>query len=167
VVFDVKQEFRNSYMAWKEGNKLPAFILEVTSRRTKAEDEGQKFMLYEQNLKVPEYFRFDPNGDYLIPRLQGFRLVSGHYESLPIEEDENARERIWSEQLGLWLVTVGRDLRFLDPQTGKFLPKLTESEARAQAEAERAESEAQARAKAEAENAELRAEIARLRGKQA
>ncbi len=60
VVFDVEQLQRDSFMSWKEDNKLPAFVLEVTSRKTKSEDSGSKYTLYEQVLKVPEYFRFDP-----------------------------------------------------------------------------------------------------------
>jgi hypothetical protein len=46
-------------------------------------------------------------------------------------------DRIYSEQLGLFLVMDGEGLRLLDPATGAFLPTLQEAEEkRRQAEQE-------------------------------
>ena len=151
VVFGVPQRELDSYMAWKEGGRLPAVILEFTSRKTQQEDTNTKLPLYEQVLKTPEYFLFDPTGDYLKPRLQGHRLVEGHYVRLELTGD-----RLHSEQLGLDLVQRGETLRLFDPARQEFLPTNREQALRADAEARRADQEAR-RADAEARRAEQEA----------
>lgn len=165
VVFGVEQRQRNSYMAWKEDGNLPAVVIEITSEATHAEDVNKKLPLYERVLKVPEYFQFDPTGDYLVPRLQGYRLVNGLYARLEMTDD-----RLHSEQLGLDLVMQGETLRLYDPERKRFLPTLQEAEAqarneakRAEAETARAEAEAQARARLEADNERLRADLEAVR----
>src|SRR5438045_3420281 len=60
VVFGVEKKLRKTYMTWKEGGVLPSVVIEITSRKTKKEDTGKKLTLYEQVLKVPEYFLSDP-----------------------------------------------------------------------------------------------------------
>jgi len=62
VVFGVEDRLRDSYFAWKEGGLLPSVIVEITSRSTQSEDIETKLPLYEQTLKTPEYFLFDPTG---------------------------------------------------------------------------------------------------------
>jgi Uma2 family endonuclease len=166
VVFGVEKKVRRNFKAWEEGGRLPSVIFEFTSKKTRHEDVKKKLPLYEQVLKVAEYFQFDPTGDYLKPRLQGFRLREGVYEPIPLLGD-----RMVSEQLGLELVMQGERLRFRDPVKGEWLLTLIESEQARAAEAEarefaerRAEAEAQARAEAEAELKRLRAELEALRG---
>ncbi len=144
VVFGAEMRLRDSYMAWKENGLLPSVVFEVTSRRTQREDVETKLPLYEQTLRTPEYFLFDPTGDYLRPRLQGYRLEEGHYVRL-----ELTNNRLHSEQLGLDLMQVGETLRLYDPAKRQFLPTPQE-------QAERIED-------AEAEVARLRAEIEALR----
>ena len=151
VVFGPDSRRRDSYMAWKEGDHLPSVVIEVTSRSTQREDVETKLPLYEQTLKTPEYFLFDPTGDYLKPRLQGYRLTDGQYVRL-----ELTGGRLHSEQLGLDLVQVGETLRLYDPAKRLFLPTPQEQAERTEAEARRAE-------KAEAEVARLRAEIEALK----
>ena len=158
VVFGPDSRLRDSYMAWKEGGALPGVVVEVTSRHTQREDVQTKLPLYEQTLKTPEYFLFDPTGDYLKPRLQGYRLRDGQYVRL-----ELTHNRLHSEQLGLDLVQVGETLRLYDPQTRQFLPTPQEQAERIAVEARRAEAEASRAQDAEAEVARLRAEIAALR----
>ena len=87
VVYGAEMRLRDSYMAWKEGGLLPGVVFEVTSRKTQREDVDTKLPLYEQTLKTPEYFLFDPTGDYLRPRLQGYRLVNGRYVQLELVGD--------------------------------------------------------------------------------
>lgn len=174
VVFGAGMRLRNSFMTWREGNLLPAVVFEFTSRSTRREDTHTKRPLYESALRVPEYFLFDPTGDYLRPRLQGFRLgAEGRYVAL-----EAADGRLHSEQLNLDLVPEGTTLRLFDPARGEFLPTMAELAQRAEAEARRAEVEAQradvlaqriqteteARRAAEEEVARLRAELEALRG---
>lgn len=158
VVFGVAQRERDSFMSWREGGHLPDVVFEFTSRKTRREDIAIKRPLYESVLRVSEYFLFDPTGDYLRPRFQGYRLVEGRYENIPLTES-----RMRSEQLGLDLVQEGNTLRLFDPIRGIMLPTPLESERRAQQEAQRAQQEAQRAESAEAENARLRAELAALR----
>src|SRR5579871_2794817 len=144
VVFGVSREQRDCYMAWKEGGKLPSVVIEITSLTTRGEDTNKKMRLYEQALHVPEYFRFDPRGDYLRPRLQGSELVNGEYVPMPMMVD-----RIHSKMLGLDLVVDGDRMRFYDPKREQWLFTPLENARRAEA--------------AEAEIARLQAELEALR----
>lgn len=56
---------------------------------------------------------FDPLGDYLEPRLQGYRLVNGRYE--PLFPREDALE---SRTTGVTLRMEGEQLRLIDTATG-------------------------------------------------
>ncbi|HET9226120.1 MAG TPA: Uma2 family endonuclease, partial [Thermoanaerobaculia bacterium] len=106
-----------------------------------------------------EYVLFDPYGDWLRPRLQGFRLEGGRFQ--PIEPAEGGS--IASRATGLLLRPEGERLRLSDPATGKPLLWTDEIEgARAEAETARAEAEA-ARTKAEAARAEAEAALAEER----
>ena len=151
VVFGVSPDARDSYKAWEEGGRLPSVIFAFTSKKTQHEDTDRKLPLYEQVLKTPEYFLFDPTGDYLRPRLQGYRLQDGRYVRLELVND-----RLHSEQLGLDLVQEGERLRLFDRATSQFLMTAQEALQFADTEARRA-------AAAEAEVERLRAEIATLR----
>ena len=81
VVFGVPMRQRDCYKVWEEGGRTPAVVFEYTSRSTRKTDQNEKRVLYEQSLRVPEYFLFDPRGDYMRPRLQGYRLAGGTYVS--------------------------------------------------------------------------------------
>jgi Uma2 family endonuclease len=140
VVKGVPNHRRKYYLMWQEG-KGPDVAIELTSSSTKGEDKKKKKLLYRDTLKVPEYFMFDPYGDYLDPRLQGFRLVGGDY--VPIGP---VNGRLPSEILGLHLEVDGDELRLWDPETAKWLPnpeesKQAEKEARIQAQMELAKKE--------------------------
>ncbi len=148
---------RDNYLIWEEG-KPPDFVIEVTSKTTRRNDQGKKLILYRDVLGVPEYFQFDPTEDYLRPAFQGFRLEEGVYR--PIEP---VAGRLPSEALGLHLEQDGTDLRLYDPARGRWLPISSEESARAEAESARAEAES-ARAEAESARAEVAvAEADRLR----
>lgn len=112
---------RNYYLLWKE-RKPPQFVIEITSKTTRREDQTKKLALYRDLLKVREYFQFDPTEDYLKPPFQGHRLVAGDYEPIrPIQG------RLPSQILGLHLERDGADLRFYDPVNARRL--LTRQEA--------------------------------------
>ncbi len=166
VVKGIPRGNRGSYKLWKEG-AVPVFVIEVTSSSTRGEDVGDEKELY-QRLGVEEYFLHDPLGDYLEPRLQGYRLLLGRY--LPIAPEEDGS--LVSKTLGLILrsegsgLPEGSRLRLIDPSTGEVLRTHLESEAgrsHAETRARVAETRAQA---VEDENARLRAEIERLRSGQ-
>ena len=132
VAFGVPPGPRDSYMDWQEGVLLPDVVFEFTSRKIQREDTASKLPLYERVLQVPEYFLFDPTGDYLRPRLQGYRLVGNQLELVA--------GRLHSEKLSLDLVQAGEDLRLYDTRR-------------------RAETEAEACRAAEDEVTRLRAEL--------
>ena len=121
VVVGAPVHKRMSYKLWEEP-KAPDFVLEVTSRSTRKEDQGRKREVY-ASLGVGEYWLFDPTGDYLAPRLQGFRLHGGEYRPLPSVAMVGGGVSLHSEVLGLdvRLDEEGR-LRFHDPETGEDLP---------------------------------------------
>jgi len=152
-----KLPLRKYYLLWEEG-KAPDVVIELTSKTTRDADLNRKFQLYRDVLKVSEYFLFDPLGDYLQPRLQGYRLRRGGYVSIRMVSD-----RLPSRVLGLHLERNGDELRLYDPATGKWLPTPQEvEEALEEAEAV-ARQETAARQQAEAEVERLRREIEDLR----
>jgi Uma2 family endonuclease len=117
VVKDVPEDpYRRSYRVWKEG-KAPDLVIEITSKKTRKEDLNKKFDIYQDVLKIPEYFLFDPTEDYLDPSLRGYRLISGRYEEIAWELGA-----LPSEVLGLHLQRHGLELRFFNPATRKLLP---------------------------------------------
>jgi len=147
VVFGVPKHPRPNYLIWEEG-KSPDVAFEFTSSSTRNEDVKKKFLLYQDVLKVREYFLFDPFGDYLDPPLRGFRLVNGIYKPIRL-----LKGRLPSRVLGLHLERDGKSLRLYDPAMDAWL--LTNSE-----RAERAETELQRK---DAENERLRLELEQLR----
>src|SRR5271166_2278424 len=163
-----KKPLRDHYLIWREG-KAPEFVIEVTSKSTRGEDQKKKPILYRDVLKIAEYFLFDPTEDYLKPPFQGFRLLEGEF--VPIEPVEG---RLPSAVLGLHLERSGVDLRLFDPTTRCWLltprERAEAERQRAEAQSQRAESERR-RAEAESRRAEsekeerirMAAEIERLR----
>ena len=113
VAFGVpKLPERRSWQTWLEG-KGPDFVLEITSKSTKREDEVRKKKLYEE-LGVKEYWQFDPTGDYLDPILKGRVLgPEGKYRDLVLEERDGALRH--PSLLGLELCLEGERLYYFDP----------------------------------------------------
>ena len=159
VSFGIGQKSRRTYLAWQEG-KLPDFAMELSSKNTYRTDLGTKRELY-ASLGITDYFLCDIEALYLPEPLMGFTLVNGVY--VPIEP--SADGGLHSSVLGLDFHLHLDDLRLYDRELNQWL--LTPEEA-ADARAEQetlARRQADARAAAaEAELAELRAELARLRG---
>lgn len=147
VVLGVAKHDRPNFLLWEERSG-PAIVIEVTSKSTRKEDLEKKLALYRDVLKVKEYVLFDPLGDYLKPRLQGYRLRKGEYVPIRFKG-----ERLPSRNLGLHLEPSGRELRLYDPKTAAWLPTPTEL----------AEKESVARQAAEAEADRLRRELEQIR----
>jgi Uma2 family endonuclease len=111
---------RRTYKLWVE-NVVPRVIFEITSSKTRKEDTVTKRDLYAR-LGVAEYFLFDPLGDYLKPRLQGYRLEGDQYS--PISPD---RDGVFeSLHLGLKLRAEGTGVRLIDPRTNEPIPSIFE-----------------------------------------
>ena len=167
VVIGAAKHARSSYLLWREP-KGPDFVLEITSDSTRNKDRDEKPKTYAL-LGVQEYFQYDPTKDYLEPPLQGFRLVHGLYQSLPVITEPPGRLVVHSDGLGLDLCLADEGFRFYDPVTGQKLLTFEESEqARLAAEqaqreiAQRARHEAALRQAAEARIAELEARLQAL-----
>ncbi len=124
VVRGVEKRQRENYLVWEEG-RGPQLVIELTSSSTRNEDQRTKLTLYQNVLRVREYFLFDPFGDYLDPQLQGYRLRQRVYR--PIRQRQN---RLPSQVLGLHLEQSGTRLRLWDPRTGAWLLTPAERTAR-------------------------------------
>jgi Uma2 family endonuclease len=159
VVRGVSNHTRDNYLIWEEG-KGPEIVIELTSSSTRHADTNRKMALYQDVLKVKEYFLFDPYDDYLVPRFQGYRLRAGRFQPIRL-----SLGRMSSQVLGLDLSPVLDELRLYDPATGKQLPTPLESFQSAEAARLRAEAEVDRKQAAleivEAENARLRQQLAR------
>lgn len=159
VVFGAGNPDRSSYKVWQEGNAVPAFALEVLSKRTWRKDVRVKPGLYAA-LGVREFWLFEP----FEPRLAGFRLDSGEYKRIRPSMDGGFPSRV----LNLEVVLTDGNLRFRNVETGEDLLDHVQSEAdrvmaevRAEAAEARAKSaEAQA-LRAERRIAELEAQLER------
>jgi Uma2 family endonuclease len=132
VVRGVPKELeRRRYLVWEE-KKGPDLIIELTSASTQEEDLDDKFAIYQDTLKVKEYFLFDPYEEYLDPPLRGYRLRRGRYVRIrPVEG------RLPSRVLGLHLEQHGGQLRLYDPAAAEWLPTPRERAEQAEREAER------------------------------
>lgn len=165
VVLDCEQRLRRVFKTWEE-RRVPNVVFEFTSASTRRTDEVFKPRIYAE-IGVPEYFIFDPHGEYLAPQLQGYRLVGGQFGR--VDPDESGR--LLCEQLGLTLEIIAGELLIRDAKTEE--PLLTAADASdrkaeiSERKAEISEREAQEATKNAAKLAErnrvLEAELERLR----
>ena len=168
LAYDVQLPPRTPYLLWEVGQP-PDLVMEVASPSTvKPVDQGIKHRLY-QRLGIAEYWQYDPHGDLLAPRLQGWTLQQGRYAPIPSRYDrEQEATMLYSTVLDTYWGSVGAraELRLWNPQEDAWiLPDLQEAEradqeaARAAQATERADQEAARAAQAteRAEQAEARA----------
>ena len=134
VVIGASSHDRPSYKLWNEP-KGPDFVLEITSKSTRGEDQGAKRGVYAY-LGVREYWQYDPTGDYLDPPLQGLQLIERNYWPLRAAVSASGGFSMHSAVLDLDLRLEEGVLRFHDPRTGRKLLSYQEAEqARLEAEA--------------------------------
>ena len=95
VVLGVPKRERKSWVVWQEG-KGPDVVIELLSESTAAQDKGEKKAVYQDRLRVPEYFWFDP----FSAEWAGFVLRNREY--IAITEDNQGR--LVSQTLDLALV---------------------------------------------------------------
>jgi len=159
VVLDVPKKERKSWVVWEEG-KAPDIVIELLSESSLAVDKGRKKQIYQDYLRVWEYYWYDPfNPD----DWAGFVLVRGKYEPLPVNE----QGYLVSPCTGLVLRRWTGDyrgvhttwLRWAYPD-GQVLPTAQELAQQAQQEARLAQ-QAAAQAQQEARLAQQAAEQAR------
>jgi len=152
---------RSSFDAVAEGG-FPPFVLEVVSPSSTERDEGDKREAYEL-LKVREYALFTPR-EGRESRLEGSRLGP---DGLFVPWFPDATGRLWSETLGLFLVTNGALVQAQTPDGQLLLTPEQTGVALRDAEDELAalrRGSETARQRSEEELAALRRELARLRG---
>ncbi|MDF5725266.1 MAG: Uma2 family endonuclease [Rhizonema sp. PD37] len=139
AVLGVPKGERRSWVVWEEG-KAPDVVIELLSDSTAAQDKNEKKLIYQNQLRIPEYFWFDPfNPD----DWAGFLLEKGVYQPL-IPDEQN---QLVSHSLGLALQRwqgnyKGIDATWLRWTTlkGELLPTSEEQE---RLRAESAESQLQ------------------------
>jgi Uma2 family endonuclease len=171
VIFDVAPGGRDNYKIWEEG-QVPAVIFEITSPGTKDQDINFKKDLYAQ-LEVKEYWLFDPKGQWIPEKLQGYRLRGENYELITDNLSEPLKLRLAVEDklIGFYRLDTGEKL-LIPSELAAALEEETlarqSAEAQAEQERERAETERQ-RAETERQRAETerqRAEQERQRAEQ-
>lgn len=142
VVLDVPPGPRPSWVVWEEDGRGPHVVIEMLSDSTAAIDKGEKLLVYQDRLRVPEYFWFHP----LTGEFAGFRMTLDKYESIPLEADGSLHSQVLNLKLVPWDGTytgiTGRWLRWAKPD-GTLLPTAEEDDAlhRQQAEQERQRAE--------------------------
>ncbi|CAD5950669.1 hypothetical protein PCC9214_02534 [Planktothrix tepida] len=145
AVLGVPKKERKSWVVWEEG-KAPDVIIELLSQSTAPEDKTNKKLIYQNQVRVPEYFWYDPfNPD----DWAGFTLINGSYE--PIFPDQF--NRLVSQQLGLSLVRWSGSYKTVETvwlrwatSEGEILPTVDELSAQKAEEAQRQAEEAQRQA---------------------
>ncbi|WP_013324718.1 Uma2 family endonuclease [Gloeothece verrucosa] len=95
AVIDVPKVERKSWVVWQE-EKAPDVIIELLSESTASQDKNQKKLIYQNQLRIPEYYWFDPfNPD----DWAGFSLQNGTYQLI----ETDAHNQLISQRLGLAL----------------------------------------------------------------
>ncbi|NEP04615.1 MAG: Uma2 family endonuclease [Okeania sp. SIO2G4] len=114
VIFDVKLGGRDNYKIWQEG-QTPVVIFEMTYPGTKGVDQDFKKGLYEQ-LGVKEYWLFDPRGEWIKDKLQGYRLRGKNYELITDGRSEPLKLRLEVEDklIGFYREDTGEKLLIPD-----------------------------------------------------
>ena len=96
AVLGVPKRERKSWVVWEEDH-APNVIIELLSESTATHDKTGKKQIYQDQLRVPEYFWYDPfNSD----DWAGFALQNGIYQPLALDQNN----RLISQQLNLALV---------------------------------------------------------------
>ena len=98
VAFGVPRGQREKYLLWREG-KAPDFVMEVASPSAWKRDRDEKPDIY-AGMGVSEYWRYDADGTFFRPRLQGVRRAGGRWR--PVEAHlEGGLKLFRSEALGM------------------------------------------------------------------
>lgn len=132
VVPGIGNRVRPCYLGWQENSVIPAAVFEMASKSTWKDDLNDKFDQYER-LGVREYFLFDPEGVYLVPQLQGYRLNGTAYRRM--------RQGSIESELGFRLQPDGTMLRLIDARTDEPILTRAEQVQRANSRADALEAE--------------------------
>jgi Uma2 family endonuclease len=108
VVLNTTRRERRAWVVWEEDGKAPDVVIELLSDTTEQIDRGEKMRVYARNLKVGEYFLFDP----FTSELEGYELDVARGRYLPKVPD--SRGGLSCKQLGLSLAGVRSTLYAVD-----------------------------------------------------
>ena len=86
IAFGVEDRYRDIYKLWQD--RRPSFILEVTSKTTRREDERKRSRYARWG--VEEYFMYDPRAEYMNPALAGLRAGR---RCVPADGSQRAAQR--------------------------------------------------------------------------
>jgi Uma2 family endonuclease len=106
AVLDVPKTERLSWVVWEEG-KPPDVVIELLSESTFNHDKNQKKLIYQNQMRVSEYFWYDP---FNPNDFAGFDLNSGAYQQIPL----NDKNQLISKVLNLALVRWEGNYRGVD-----------------------------------------------------
>lgn len=98
LVLGVPKGERLSWVTWEEG-KTPDVVIELLSDSTAGVDKGEKKQIYQNQLRVPEYFWFDP---FDPEDWAGFQLQQGIYQPILPNPQGQLTSRILSLSLVRW-----------------------------------------------------------------
>ncbi|MBD2208708.1 Uma2 family endonuclease [Nostoc linckia FACHB-104] len=152
VIYDVEPGGRDNYKIWEE-KQVPKVIFEFTSKGTQEEDKTTKKNLYE-GLEVEEYWLFDPKGEWITQKLQGYRLRGDIYEPITDSCSQALQLRLAVEGklIGFYRLDNGEKLLVNDELIAALKQetnKRIEAETQAEQERQRAEQERQRAAELE------------------
>lgn len=139
AVLNVPKVERKSWVVWEEG-KAPDVIIELLSESTANYDKTTKKEVYQDQMRVPEYFWYHP---FNAEDFAGFRLNGRSYQPIDLEE-----KGYFCEGLQLYLTRWEGNyegvtttwIRWADLE-GNLLPTRGDIATIAQAEAQQAEAE--------------------------
>ena len=148
AVLGVPKGERLSWVVWEEG-KAPDVVIELLSGSTAKVDKIDKKRIYQNQMRVSEYFWFDP---FNAEDWSGFSLRNGSYQPIAL----NDQGQMISTMMGLSLVRWQGNYKGIENVTwlrwatlkGELLPVPQEI---AEAERQRAEQERQRAEQAESQ----------------
>ena len=98
AVLGVPKTERLSWVVWEEG-KPPDVVIELLSESTAKNDKNEKKLIYQNQMRVSEYFWFDPfNPD----DFAGFDLNSGVYQQIPLNDQKQLVSKVLNLALVRW-----------------------------------------------------------------
>jgi Uma2 family endonuclease len=159
VTLGLGNQERKSWVVWEEG-KSPDIVIELLSESTAQSDKTTKKEIYQNQLKVGEYFWFDP---FNPSDFHGFKLDTTVYTELPFKNDGFTSQTLGLKLLlwqgvyknieATWLrwASLEGDLLLLPEEIATQRAEIETQ--RAEIQAKRAENEAQ-RAKLEKQRAD-------------
>ena len=98
AVLGVPKTERLSWVVWEEG-KPPDVVIELLSETTANNDKNQKKLIYQNQMRVSEYFWYDP---FNPNDFAGFDLNSGAYQQIALNEKNQLVSKVLDLALVRW-----------------------------------------------------------------